>query len=494
MLTRIPAVRVYLAEKYTLHDSWVRAAAERDQIQAIVREKLNALDVTAAERDALAVERARLEAEVERQRVALDGIAVERDALREAQAQVRAELDKQRNALLAAREQLLVEVERQRTVGAEREALALERAGLQAEVELQRTALKAMASERDGLLAGRQDLIRNIETVQAERNQLSANTTRLQTELEKIVGQVQQERSQYHDAMLGKVVTVQSQLNTLQRSLVRLADTPNGAVADELSRNLYLDLLEDSLIGTIIRDESIASGHKGYDQTRRELGRDWPKLAFTMIGKARMRNLRELTETILSEGVPGDLLEAGVWRGGACIYMRGILKARGITDRVVWVADSFAGLPPPNAKQYPADEGDQHHTVAALAISLEQVRNNFSRYGLLDEQVRFLKGWFKDALPQAPVNRLALLRLDGDMYESTVQTLDAMYWRLSPSGFVVIDDYILAPCKKAVDDFRTRHRITAKLEMVDGAAVYWRKQPCEKMAVGPPSSKRRPRA
>jgi O-methyltransferase len=200
-----------------------------------------------------------------------------------------------------------------------------------------------------------------------------------------------------------------------------------------------------------------------------------------MIGKARMRNIREVTETILSEGVPGDLLEAGVWRGGACIYMRGILKARGITNRTVWVADSFAGLPPPNAEEYPADKDDPHHSFSALAISLEEVRDNFSKFGLLDEQVQFLQGWFKDTLAEAPIKRLALLRLDGDMYESTIQTLDAMYWRLSPKGFVIVDDYILPNCKKAVDDFRNRHRITAKLEMIDGAAVYWRRQPNEKM-------------
>ena len=377
-LTRIPPVRVYLAEKYTLQDSWNRAAAERD---------------------ALAVERIRLEAEVERQRIALDGIAVERDVLTVAREQLRAEVERQRVALEG--------------VIAEREALVVERTDLRGTVERQRVALQTLASERDDLLSGRQDLLRHIEAVEAERNQLSANTIRLQTEHEKF----QQERAQYQDAMLGKLAIVESQFNTFQRSIARLTDIPNGAVADELSRNLYLDLLEDSLIGTIMRDESIAPWHKGYDQTRRELGRDWPKFAFTMIGKARMRNLREMTETILSDGVPGDLLEAGVWRGGACIYMRGILKARGITDRAVWVADSFAGLPPPNAEQYPADKDDPHHTFADLAISLEEVRDNFSRFGLLDEQVRFLKGWFKDTLPQAPVKRLALLRLDGDMYE-----------------------------------------------------------------------------
>jgi O-methyltransferase len=208
-----------------------------------------------------------------------------------------------------------------------------------------------------------------------------------------------------------------------------------------------------------------------------------------MIGKARMRNLREITETILSEGTPGDLLEAGVWRGGACIYMRGLLKARGATDRRVWVADSFAGLPPPDPGEYPADRNDEHHTVAALAVTQQAVRANFARYGLLDEQVCFLEGWFKDTLPAAPIKQLSLLRLDGDMYESTIQTLDAMYCKLSPNGFVIIDDYILAACKSAVDDFRAQHGIMEQLEMVDGAAVYWRKRPSE-LAAAPTPAKR----
>ena len=464
--------------------------AMREQLQAEVKRLSVAHTGLAAEREALVAERSGLQADLERHRLSIEALVSERDALLAECDQLHAEVNRQaraleamtaeRGSLLAECDRLHAEVNRQGAANAglvaEREALAVERTTLQADVERHRVAVESLLSERDALLSGRENLLRHVEAVEAERNQLLAAVTQLQKHVEEF----QLERSKYQDAMLGRLVTVQSQFNTFQRNLLRLGEIPNGAIADELSRDLYLDLLEESLIGTIIRDESIAPWHEGYDQARRELGRDWPKFAFTMIGKARMRNLRELTETILEEAVPGDLLEAGVWRGGACIYMRGILKARGITDRAVWVADSFAGLPPPNAKKYPADKDDAHHRVAALAISLEEVRDNFSRFGLLDEQVRFLKGWFKDTLPPAPVNRLALLRLDGDMYESTIQTLDAMYWRLSPRGFIIIDDYVLSACKKAVDDFRSRHRITAKLEMVDGAAVYWRKQPSEK--------------
>lgn len=193
-----------------------------------------------------------------------------------------------------------------------------------------------------------------------------------------------------------------------------------------------------------------------------------------MIGSARLRNLRALTEQVLLDGISGDLIEAGVWRGGACILMRGVLKAYGVKDRSVWVADSFEGLPPPDSS-YPADANDKHSTFEELAVSLEQVRENFRVYDLLDDQVHFLKGWFSDTLSQAPIGRLAILRLDGDMYSSTIQTLDALYKKVSVGGFVIVDDYILEGCRKAVDDFRRDHRIDDQLQEVDGAAVYWRK-------------------
>ena len=102
---------------------------------------------------------------------------------------------------------------------------------------------------------------------------------------------------------------------------------------------------------------------------------------------------------ILDRRVPGDLIETGVWRGGACIFMRALLKAFGDTQRKVWLADSFMGLPKPDSENYPADLGDSLWTVQELRISVEIVKSNFERYGLLDEQVCFLPGWFRETLP-----------------------------------------------------------------------------------------------
>lgn len=236
------------------------------------------------------------------------------------------------------------------------------------------------------------------------------------------------------------------------------------------AKGLYLDLLKRSLLNVLY-----ARHEPKFDPAMRADGMDWPTWAHTMIGWKRLDHLQWCVETVLEEGIPGDLIETGVWRGGACILMRGVLAARGVTDRSVWVADSFCGLPPPSPDKYPADEGDTHHTHTALAIPREEVENNFEAYGLLDGQVRFLEGWFKDTLPSAPIASLAVLRLDGDMYESTIQVLEALYPRLSPGGFCIIDDYALKGCRKAVMDFIQSSCPGIVPEPIDRMGAWWRK-------------------
>lgn len=207
-------------------------------------------------------------------------------------------------------------------------------------------------------------------------------------------------------------------------------------------------------------------------------GRDWPTEAETMIGMRRLENLEKCVVSVLSDGVAGDMVETGVWRGGASIFMRAVLEAYGDPSRSVWLADSFQGLPEPDPGRYPQDAGDSHHTLAAyLAISLPEVQRNFSRYGLLDNRVKFLPGWFRDTLPMAPISEIAVLRLDGDMYESTMEALTSLYHRISRGGYVVVDDYGALPnCRKAIADFRFAHSITDPIEWVDWTGVYWRKR------------------
>lgn len=237
---------------------------------------------------------------------------------------------------------------------------------------------------------------------------------------------------------------------------------------------LFLELMKKALLNTLYEDAQL-TGAKTFDAKKREVGLDWPSQAHTMIGRKRLDHLQVALETVLAEGVPGDVIETGVWRGGATIFMRAILQAWGVTDRRVFVADSFAGLPPPDPK-YAADQGDQHHTMKELAISLEQVRANFAKYDLLDEQVVFLEGWFKDTLPAAPIRQLAIARLDGDMYGSTMDAIEVLYPKLSVGGFLIVDDYgAVVGCRKAIEDYRQAHGITEPMTAIDWTGAYWRK-------------------
>lgn len=214
---------------------------------------------------------------------------------------------------------------------------------------------------------------------------------------------------------------------------------------------------------------------KYVSEERRLNGYDWPASADTMIGLGRLNNIEECIHEIIHNNIEGDLIETGVWRGGATILMRAVLKDLGIRDRRVWVADSFQGLPKPDPR-YAADKRNKLHTLKILTASLKEVKNNFKKYDLLDEQVVFLEGWFKDTLPQAPIEKLALIRLDGDMYESTIQAIEALYPKLSSGGFIIVDDYNAFPyCKQAIEDYRTKHAIRNSIMEIDKEAVYWQK-------------------
>ena len=240
---------------------------------------------------------------------------------------------------------------------------------------------------------------------------------------------------------------------------------------------LYLDLIKGVLTRFLFMNHSPGrdSGQLAHDREVRRFGKDWPEDAETMIGMARLDNLQECAETVLRDGVPGDFLEAGVWRGGATIFMRAVLAAYDVGDRTVWAADSFQGLPAPNAAAFPIDLSADLSGFDFLAVGLEQVKANFARYGLLDEQVRFLPGWFKHTLPDAPIEQLALLRLDGDYYESTIQILESLYDKVAPGGFVIVDDYgAMEQCRSAVEDFRTAHGVSEPMHKVDWTGVYWR--------------------
>lgn len=198
--------------------------------------------------------------------------------------------------------------------------------------------------------------------------------------------------------------------------------------------------------------------------------------SYTMLGQKRIDNVEYCVRAVLEEKIPGDLIECGVWRGGAVVFMRGILAAYGCEDRVVWVADSFRGLPAPRV---PEDKElgvnlDAFHKLS-LAVDIATVKRAFEAHNLLDDRVQFLSGWFKDTLPVAPIERLAILRVDGDMYESTIDPLRALYDKVVVGGFIIVDDYYIPNCKKAVDDFIAERGLKEDIVRVDYTGIYWRK-------------------
>lgn len=236
-------------------------------------------------------------------------------------------------------------------------------------------------------------------------------------------------------------------------------------------RAAYLDLMRDSLTGRLNQDPPLPSSKvEGYKPEYREQGWDWPSKAPSMIGTLRMENVRQECERVIAGNVPGDFIETGVWRGGACIMMRAVLFAHDIRDRRVIAADSFEGFP----AQSGADTNFTVGGVSDFAVSLEEVKANFARYGLLDEQVVFLKGLFRDTLPAAPVASIAVLRLDGDLYESTRDGLAHLYGKLSRGGSLIADDYFLFEGqRRAIDEFRDAHGITDPIIRIDHFGAYW---------------------
>ncbi len=193
----------------------------------------------------------------------------------------------------------------------------------------------------------------------------------------------------------------------------------------------------------------------------------------TMIGYERLCNLDDLISDVVRRGVPGDFIETGVWRGGACIYAKHVMDGLG-SKKKVYVADSFRGLPPPDDK-YPADAGDGHHLCSVLSVRMSEVCANFEKYDLLDNRVVFVKGWFKDTLPSLE-GPFSIIRLDGDMYESTMDALVNLYGKLSSGGYVIIDDYgVVRGCHIAVDEFRESMGIRSPLTNIDGSGVFWKK-------------------
>lgn len=242
-------------------------------------------------------------------------------------------------------------------------------------------------------------------------------------------------------------------------------------------RTSYLNLIKMSLADLLHRDIWVTDGSGSRttlgSRTDREVGLDWPAFAETMIGLRRLNNIEACFKRVLADGVLGDLIEAGVWRGGATIFMRAVLHAYEISDRKVFVADSFSGFPPGK----PEDGDDPHHRVnyPFLRVPLEEVVDAFRRYNLLDDQVVFIRGFFEETLHKLD-RKWAILRIDADSYSSTMTVLKTCYAHLSPGGYTIIDDYADAfGARRATDDFRRLAGIQNPIERIDAVGAFWRK-------------------
>ncbi|MFI5121705.1 MAG: TylF/MycF/NovP-related O-methyltransferase [Vicinamibacteria bacterium] len=270
-----------------------------------------------------------------------------------------------------------------------------------------------------------------------------------------------------------------------------------GPGSDEL-RAGYLGLLKLALCD--LAGANTQTAYLSYDKTVvfsrppseeeirfRAVGKDWPLHGLTMTGLTRLDDLQACVESVVADGVAGDLIEAGVWRGGASMLMRATLDTLGEAERCVWLADSFQGFPVPDPEGFPADVGLDLSPHEFLSVSVEEVRSYFARLGL-DHDLRFVPGFFHETMPRLRGGRWAIARLDGDTYESTWVSLEALYPGLAQGGYLIVDDYGFVPaCREAVNDYRREHAIAEPIVEVDWNCVRWRRESVPAVtAEGPP--------
>ena len=237
------------------------------------------------------------------------------------------------------------------------------------------------------------------------------------------------------------------------------------------SQIAYLELLKKIIINSVY--------HPKQEVTE---GRVWPEFpTLSMIGMPRLNNIENLALKCISNKIKGDFIEAGIWKGGAIALMTGILNITKTDNRRVIGVDSFEGIPPAKPEIYPADLahiGCENIEILANN-SIEEVYGYLERLGLLrNNNVRLIKGWFCDALPLL-VNStpsFALVRLDGDTYESTIQCLENLEPCTTKGGYIIVDDYYSwSGCRQATDDYRQKMGITSPLITVDWTCAYWKK-------------------
>jgi len=201
---------------------------------------------------------------------------------------------------------------------------------------------------------------------------------------------------------------------------------------------------------------------------RRLNGLDWN--GYTMVGFRRLDNLEYCINQIIKDNIEGAIVEAGVWRGGACIFANGVLQEYK-DPRNIYVCDAFSGLFPKPI--YECDEWTEKHDFSPLSVSLKDVQKNFRKFNLETPNVIFKEGWFSDTLPSI-TEPVAILRIDGDTYQSTLDTL-LLEPQVPVGGFLIMDDWAIETSRKAFLDYFKGKVTESDVIPVDSLSVYWRK-------------------
>ena len=200
--------------------------------------------------------------------------------------------------------------------------------------------------------------------------------------------------------------------------------------------------------------------------------------SLTMVSTSYLRDLTAAVDTTLRQRRPGCFVECGTWRGGASFLMA--RRAQHLRERrIVWMFDSFEGLPPPKdidgpaARAWAANTGSPTYFDNCRA-SLEEVQAAAERLGLSDN-VRLVKGWFEDTIvvKKSEIGPIALLRIDADWYDSVLFCLKELVPCVVDGGLVILDDYYTWDgCTQAVHEYLASSGLAYRIRHWGGGAFF----------------------
>jgi len=222
----------------------------------------------------------------------------------------------------------------------------------------------------------------------------------------------------------------------------------------------FLRTVENGVTGAIYR------GHNPeFNEENRKLGNDWPgACGHTMVGFVRLNNIKTVIEDTLARSVPGDFMELGVWRGGSCIYAAAVYLTLGV-QRNIYVFDAFEPI------------SGYGESSDYLAVSLDQIKQNFDNYGLLESNIIFRKGLFESTLKEFaseyPQTKLAILRMDSNFYDPHMHSFYYVLPFVQTGGYLIFDDIVSHPAVAAAwRDFQAWHGLAYELIQLDHHSAY----------------------